>query len=74
MLLLPENAQADLPVAIEVGIETYSSGTCRHEFYSGGIERIRGGETDRKVEETSFVWSVKGTCDESMELKRKERH
>ena len=66
----PQNAEADCPLLVEVGVESDHTPTGGHEFHSGGLEWVVWGKAEDEVEESPLVGGVKRTSDESMKLKR----
>lgn len=71
---LPQDAEADLAVAVEVGVEAHSVVTCGDELDSGWVDGVVGGTAEQEEEETTLVWCVKWPCDQGVNLQEgKER-
>ena len=67
----PKNAKADLPTFVEVWVETHRAVSCGHQTHSGWRYWVVMGEAYKEVKETSLIWSVKWSSEQSMNLKRK---
>ena len=69
LLHSPKNAKTDFAVLVKVWIESDYSTPCGQKFHSRGSKRVIRREPDKKVKETPFIWSIKRTCDQRMNLK-----
>ena len=65
---LPQDAETDLAVLIQIGIESHHPCASCHEPYTRGHEGVSWGETDNEVEESALIGRVKGTCDYHVQL------
>lgn len=60
---LPENAQANFAIAVEVGVETHRVVPSGDQFDTWGVDGVVRGATEQEEEEATLIWCVKGTCD-----------
>ena len=60
---LPQDAQTDLAVLIQVGVKPHSPSASGHEPHTRGHEGVGWRETNNKVEESALIRRVEGTCD-----------
>lgn len=65
---LPQNAEADLPVAVEVGVEAHRVVARGDELDSGWVDGVVRRTAEQEEEETTFVWCVKWPCDQGVDL------
>lgn len=65
---LPQDAKADLAIAVEVGVETNSVVACGDELDSGWVDGVVRGTAEQEEKETALIWCVEWPCDQSMDL------
>ena len=64
----PQDAEADLAIAVEVGVEADSVVSGGDEFDPRWVDGVVGGAAEQEEEETSLVRCVERACDQSMDL------
>ena len=60
---LPQDAETDLAVLIQVGVKPHSPSASGHEPHTRGYKGVGWGETNNKVKESALIRGVKWTCD-----------
>lgn len=70
-LLLPQNTQADFPIAVEVGVKPHCVISCCHQFDPWWVDGIIWRTAKQEQEETPFIRRVKWACDQCMNLENK---
>lgn len=65
---LPEDAEADFAIAIEVGVEAHCVVACGDELDPWRVDGVVGGATEQEEEEASFIGCVERPRDECMNL------
>ena len=55
----PEDAEADFPVGVHVGVKSHGPFPCGHEANPRGYEGVSGREAEDKMEEASLIGRVK---------------
>lgn len=73
MLDLPEDAEADFAIAIEVGVETHGVMACSDELHPGRVDGVIGRAAEQEEEEASFIGCVEWPSYERMDLRERER-
>lgn len=69
--LLPQDAKADLAVAVEVGVKSHGVVARRHQFDPRRVDGVVRGTPEHEQEEAPFIGSVKGAGDQGMDLQNK---
>lgn len=64
----PQDAEADLAIAVEVGVEADSVVSGGDEFDPRWVDGVVGGAAEQEEEEASLVRCVERACDQSMDL------
>lgn len=70
-LLLPQNTQADFPIAVEVGVKPHCVISRCHQFDPWWVDGIIWRTAKQEQEETPFIRRVKWACDQCMNLENK---
>lgn len=71
---LPQDTEADLAVAVEVGVKANSVVASGDELDSRWVDGVVWGTAEQEQEETALVWCVKWPCYQGMDLQgEKER-
>lgn len=64
----PQDAQADLAVAVKVGIEADSVVSSSDELYPGGVDGVVGGAAEQEEEETPLIRGVERPSNQGVNL------
>ena len=65
---IPENAEADLAILVEVRVEADSPSACRHEAHSRWADWVVRGAPNQEVEKPTFIGRIERACDDCMYL------
>lgn len=60
---LPQDAETDLAVLIQVRVKPHSPSASGHEPHTRGHEGVGWRETNNEVKESTLIRGVKGACD-----------
>lgn len=72
MLDLPEDAEADFAVAVEVGVEAHCVVARSDELHPGRVDGVVRGAAEQEEEEASFIGRVERPGYECMDLREGE--
>lgn len=70
----PQDAEADLAVAVKVGVEADSVVSGGDELDSRWVDGVVGGTAEQEEEEAPFVRCVERPCDQGMDLSANDRN
>lgn len=65
---IPQYAEADFPIFVQIWIKSDLVIPCCHELYPRCSDWIIWWTANHKVEESSLIWSIKWSCYQSMDL------
>lgn len=64
----PQDAEADLAVAVKVGVEADSVVSSGDQLDPWWVDGVVGGAAEQEEEKATLVWCVKWACDQGMDL------
>ena len=65
---LPQDAEANLAIAVEVGVEADCVVSRGDELDPGGVDGVVRWAAEQEEKEAAFIWSVKWPCDKCVDL------